>query len=135
MACQHVGKKTYDQGKWLGKYAQEFNQHQDRLNTHWHRRIECVSPEMFVTAKQNNDEGNDTENKGERNISDHIRRTRYQTQQIIDQYKKENGKEVWHVFAISRTQVWLCHLIANKGDYWFNCILKTRRRRGYSMPL
>jgi hypothetical protein len=78
----------------LVNMLRNFNQYQDRLNTHWHRRIECVSPEMFVTAKQNNDEGDDTENKGERNISDHICRTRVSDPVNYDQDKKENGKEV-----------------------------------------
>lgn len=54
---QHIGKKPYDQGGGFGKdRSYEFNQGDDGFHGAGNRRIENMSPIMFVTAKQDHDQ-------------------------------------------------------------------------------
>lgn len=55
--CQHIGEKPYDQRSGFGKdRSNELNQGDDGLHGAGNRRIENMSPIMFVAAKQDHDQ-------------------------------------------------------------------------------
>ena len=55
VACKHVREKTYGKRYRLNEQRNDLDRHQQELDTQWHaRRIEQVTPEMFVGPYDHN---------------------------------------------------------------------------------
>jgi hypothetical protein len=84
VTCQHVGKKTYDQGKGLSKDGKDLYRHHDELNTERHRRIENVSPVVFITAEGDYQEGDNTKGSRKGNVTGYVGGTWNQSEYVVD---------------------------------------------------
>ncbi len=60
---------------------------------------------MFVSAEQDNNESNDTQNSSKSNIAGYVGRSWYQTNQVVDKNKEENGQQEGNILFVAVTQV------------------------------
>lgn len=87
----HVGKQTNDEGEGLDKHTEKLNRHQDELHTQGYaRRIENVPPVMTIRAEQDHRERDQSEYRGERDVTGHVRRTGDQSENVVDENKEKN---------------------------------------------
>ena len=77
MSRHHVCKQTDDEGEGLNKYPQKLYQYEDRFHKPGNtRRIENMSPKVFIGAEQNNNKRNQSQHYSKSDITCYISRTR-----------------------------------------------------------
>ncbi len=125
-----VRKQTQQQGEGLQEQAQDFNGGQDQYFEHRRHtgHPQGVFPEVFVGAESRNEEGQQGEHDGNRNVTGHVGAAGKNGQlsdEVQAKDKKESRQQVGHVLFVFWPDVGFGHLVSDKSVEGFEEVLES----------
>ena len=106
MAGGHIGEETDHQYDGLGKDTHQFHQRHQRENLQPRGNtgsVEDIGPVVAVTADIGNEKGDDSQSSSDSDIAANVttcREDRYQTQDIAEEDKEEEGEQIRQIFLV-----------------------------------